>query len=111
MHHNKFAAGPASPDSKKRSKKEMSQFGEDFERMSIGTQKRRKLPASPPSERGHVFEPFGRSKQAKLTKQQESAKENLAFGPEEKQESPQGKSCLDDRKQVESQRKPDGIYK
>ncbi len=50
------------------------------------------------------------SKQAKLTKQQESAKENLCNGQEEeKQESPQGKSCLDDRKQVESQRKPDGI--
>jgi hypothetical protein len=52
MHHNKIAAGPASPDSKKRSKKEFSQVNEDFERISIdGTQKRRKVSDAQPSVR------------------------------------------------------------
>jgi hypothetical protein len=86
MHHNKFAAEQASPDSKKRSKKELSQVGEDLENMSIGTQKQRKLPDAPPSGRvkfAEPIEPIVQSKKAKLSKMQESAKENLANGPEE----------------------------
>jgi hypothetical protein len=71
MHHNQFAAGPASLASKKRSLKEVNQVGEDIERMSIdGTQKRRKLSDPQPSVRVKFREPIEQSKNAKLTKLQ-----------------------------------------
>jgi hypothetical protein len=82
MHHNQFAAGPASPSSKKRSKLEFSQVGDQIERMSIdGTQKQRKLSDAQPSVRAKFREPI---EQTKLSKRQEFAKGNLANGPEEK---------------------------
>ena len=104
MNHNQFAAGPASPSSKKRSLKEMSQVSEDFERMSIdGTQKRRKVSDAQPSARvkfAEPIEPIEQSGKAKLTKQKGCAKENLANGPEEKQESPKPETFKNFSKRV-----------